>query len=135
MQEGGIPNASVLASSTTGAALASSAEDADDSSSVDSPELLRSCDNPDSANAIDSLWSSGQLTASHTCLVLTEGLQPADFVHLATNAPHSFTYVASSADAQRTTYMCHETAASKALILLYRQPRISKWQQGADPTH
>ena len=53
-------NASVLASSTTGAALASSAGDAADSSIVDSPELLRSCDNPESANAIDSLWSSGQ---------------------------------------------------------------------------
>ena len=79
--------------------------------------------------------AQASLTASHTCLVLTEGLQPADFVHLATNAPHSFTYVASSADAQRTTYMCHETAANKALILLYRQPRISRWQQGANPTH
>ena len=34
--------------------------------------------------------AQASLTASHTCLVLTEGLQPADFRHSATNALYSF---------------------------------------------
>ena len=59
MKEGELCKATVLGSSTNGAAFTSSARDAADSSSVDSPEVLRSSDNPTLAAAVDSLWSSG----------------------------------------------------------------------------